>query len=57
MKTGDRVRITFWPGVNDVVGVIDFVPSGPGDVWGIMTESGLVLVMHFATVKIEEEVK
>jgi len=50
ISQGDTVRVQFWPNVDDVVGVVMYYPSEPGDCWTIQENitGKIVCVMHYA---------
>ena len=50
IKVGDRVRVEFWAGKNDLLGTVLYIPSQPGDSWIICTEDRLFYIQNFAAI-------
>lgn len=51
IEIGDKVSVQFWQWVNDVQGVVKYVPQSPSDAWIIAGYDGsLRYVQHFAVI-------
>lgn len=47
---GDRVRVEFWAGKDDLCGVVVYVASSTMDSWIIRTEDRVFYIQHFAAI-------
>jgi hypothetical protein len=56
IRVGDRVRVQFWMGVNDVKGDVEYIPAQPGDSWVITDQFGVTHYVQMFSVmtKVEE---
>lgn len=50
IEIGDRVRVEFWRGKNDICGDVVYIPAQPGDSWIIRTDDRLFYIQHFAAI-------
>lgn len=50
IEVGDRVRVEFWRGKNDIRGDVVYMPTQTGDSWIIRSEDRLFYIQHFAAI-------
>jgi hypothetical protein len=51
IKVGDAVTAQFWPMYSDICGIVEYVPSAPGDSWIIKQSDGSIsYVQTFASI-------
>lgn len=50
IEIGDRVRVEFWRGKDDICGDVVYIPMQIGDSWIIRSEDRLFYVQHFAAI-------
>lgn len=50
IEVGDRVRVEFWRGKDDICGDVVYMPTQPDDSWIIRTEDRLFYIRQFAAI-------
>lgn len=50
IEIGDRVRVEFWRGKDDICGDVVYMPTQIGDSWIIRTDERLFYIQHFAAI-------
>lgn len=50
IEIGDRVRVEFWQGKDDICGDVVYIPMQIGDSWIIRSEDRLFYIQRFAAI-------
>lgn len=50
IEVGDRVRVEFWRGKDDICGDVIYMPAQLGDSWIIRSEDRLFYIQQFAAI-------